>query len=93
MKDDLSQLNDDYNNLYADFEQNMKKIFPGSQDLQDNFAKAIALVDSGNIFLKPPSEHREHIEKIKNLLEMKDENTKILHLYADDLHYVKLFIL
>jgi len=93
MNENLSQLNEEHNDLYNQFKRNKKKIFPGSNDLHDNFAKAIALVESDNIFLKSPTEHREYIEKVKGLIDSKDENPKLLNLYADDLHYVILIFI
>jgi len=72
------------------YTENLKKIFPGSSHIKDNYCKAISMSQQTSQFIKDPEEQLETIQKTLNLFESKDEAPKLLYLYSDFLQYNQL---
>jgi len=72
------------------YRDNLKKVYPGSNHLKDNYCKAVSMIMQNNEFIKEPEEQIENIKKIMQLFESKDELPKTLFLFSDFLQYNQL---
>jgi hypothetical protein len=72
------------------YTENIKKIYPGSNHIKDNYCKAISMIQQTNQFIKDPEEQLENIKKTLQLFESKDEAPNLLLLYCDFLQYNQL---
>ncbi len=88
--EDASSLERDLIKSHSFYEQNLKRVFPGSKEIKDNYCKVISMIEQNNEFIKDPEEQMEQIKKILHLFDSKDEPPKTLYLFSDFLQYNQL---
>lgn len=88
--EDISLLERELFKCHQAYSENIKKIFPGSSYLNDNYCKAISMILQNDQFIKSPEDQYDHVKQVLELFENKDEAPKLLHLYCDYLQFNQL---